>query len=111
MSTNEAKKRTQTLPYLNALLTHPTPCHNPKNTQENSLLAPTPKNRLHKHEHKHAQHNPPLNNNLQQKNSKPCAGSTKTVSLALRQQNSKPCATSTKQTNKRTNKLTKRTKV
>jgi hypothetical protein len=68
MSTNEAKNRAQTLPYLRALLTHSTPFYNPKNTQENTLPAPIPKKRLHKHEHKYAQHNPSINNyNLQQK--------------------------------------------
>jgi hypothetical protein len=87
MSTNEAKNCTQTLPYLRALHTHSTPCHNPKNTQKDTLLAPIPKKCLHKHEHKYAQHNPSMNNDLQQK----------TVRLALHQQTSTPCATSTNQ--------------
>jgi hypothetical protein len=38
-----------------------------------------------------------MNNNLQQKNSTPCAASTKTVCLALHQQTSTPCAASTNQ--------------
>jgi hypothetical protein len=101
MSTNEAKNRTQTLPYLNALLTHPTSCHNPKNTQGNSLLAPTPKKRLHTHEHKYAQHNPPC---LEQQ------PATKRQH-ALRCINKTVCHALPKQTNKRSNKLTKRTKV
>jgi len=110
MSTNEAQNRTQTLPYLKALLTHSTPCHTSKNTKKNSSLTPTPKKRLHKHKHKYARHNPPLKNNLQQKNSTPCAASTKTVCLALHQQKT-VCLALPKQTNKRTNKPTKRTNV
>jgi hypothetical protein len=52
-----------------------------------------------------------MNNNLQQKNSTPCAASTKTVRLALHQQKPYALRRLHQQTNKRTNKLTKRTKI
>jgi hypothetical protein len=93
MSTHEAKNRTQTLPYLSALLTHPTPNQYPKSTQKDILPTPIPKKRLHKHKHKYAQHNPSMNNNLQQK----------TARLALLRQNSTPRAVIQK-TNQQTHK-------
>ena len=90
MSNNEAKNRSQTLPYLKALLTHSTPCHNPKNTQENTSLSPTPKKCLHKHEHKYARHKSPTKTKQQVSH---CIN--KPAGLALHQQTSRSRTAST----------------